>query len=181
MNDFDLEWKAQARKNLAENTPRVLTEFYDGEDINDWHRRRIRIQLYNILKTYEGVNEEYEKALKEFIDVWETKKLYDGAVNVEDIEDLMDSTRMMVTREWPLKNFFMNLEASLSNILASEGKLPRIPDETMGGGPSKPGGSLTGKKAAGEEVPSMFGPQKERPSELGGVETEEPNTTLTPK
>jgi hypothetical protein len=164
MSDFDYEWRAQSRRNLEANPPPALLEFYDGEDINDWHRRRIRIQLYNILKTYEGVNEEYEKAIKEFIDVWESKKLYDGAVNVEDIEDLMDTTRMMVARDWPLKNFFMNLEASLSNVLASEGKLPRIPDET-----TNPPKGLTGKKSLGSEVPSMFGPMKERPEPLGGV------------
>lgn len=180
MNEFDQEWRAQATRNVQENPGSCLLEFYDGEDINDWHRRRIRIQLYNILKTYEGVNEEYEKAIKEFIDVWESKKLYDGAVNVEDIEDLMDTTRMMVVRDWPLKNFFMNLEASLSNVLASEGKLPRIPDET-----TTPPKGIMGKKNLGKEVPSMFGPMKERPEPLGGVagpenqETPEPTPTST--
>jgi hypothetical protein len=176
MSDFDQEWRAQSRRNLESNPPKVLVEFYDGEDINDWHRRRIRIQLYNILKTYEGVNEEYSKALKEFIDVWENKKLYDGAINVEDIEDLMDSTRMMVTREWPLKNFFINLEASLSNILASEGKLMRTPGEEA----EKPPKGLTGKKNLAGEVPSMFGPMKDRPEPIGGVEEPESEQNLKP-
>lgn len=163
MNDFDLEWRSIAAKNAEANAESiVLLEFYDGEAINDWHRRRIRIQLYNLLKTYEGVNEEYSKYIKEFIDIWESKKLYDGAVNVEDIEDLMNVTRMMVARDWPLKNFFMNLEASLSNILASEGKLPRMPADQ-----AEPKG-MTDKKSLGKGVPSMFGPMKDEPS-LGGA------------
>jgi hypothetical protein len=176
---FDREWISLAAKNLAQNTPKPILEFYDGEDINDWHRRRIRIQLYQLLRTYEGVNEEYEKSIKKFIEVWEAKKLYDGAINIEEIEALMDAAAIEAARDWPLKNFFINLEASLSNILASEGKMPRMPDDEDR---KQELGGMGAKGNIGAAVPSMFGPMKDAgETPLGGVDeepdNEKPNAT----
>lgn len=157
MDFFEQDWTHQASE-ASLGQSKSLTEVYDGEDINDWHRRKIRLQLHTHLKAYDGINDEYAKMLKEFISIWEEKQLYDGSINVEVIQDLLDATRIMTARDWPLKNFFINLEASLSNILASETKLPRLPLEPV----AQPK-SMTSKRTLSKEVPPMFGPMKAKP------------------
>ena len=67
----------------------------------------------------------------------------------------------------------MNLEASLSNILASEGKLPRLPAD-KDAGPKSLGAGGFSKKGLSKEIPSMFGPAKETPEKQQPVGTEGP-------
>lgn len=173
MDFFEQDWAWQAA--MANRQQCQLTEVYDGEAINDWHRRKIRLQLHAHLKAYDGINDEYATMLKEFISIWEEKKLYDGAVNTEVVQELLDATRIMAARDWPLKDFFINLEASLSNILASESKLPRLPLE-----PTPQPKSLTAKKTLSKEVPPLFGPLKTQPNVPAAKSAANSPTPVTP-
>jgi len=108
--------------------------------------------------------------MRKFIQMWEENKL-DGSVNVETVQALLAATEVLAARDWPLKNFFINLESSLRSIIASEEKLPRIPKDT-----AEPSSALTNKKNMGKQVPSMFGPMKDqKESPIGGVA--EPEST----
>jgi len=153
---FDQEWASQALR----NTQRALVEFYDGEDLTDWQERKIRIQLYNLARSYKEKNADYAKTLEKFIEIWENpaNKL-DGNTNIEAVNALIGAASLEAAREWPLQNFFMNLEASLRRITSSENKLPRMP---VGG--NEPPKGMTGKKPLGAQLPSMFGPEKEMPT-----------------
>ena len=163
MSELDLEWRAQATRNLEVQSDRRLFEFYDGEDLTDWQERKIRIQLYNLARNFKEKNADYAKSLERFIQVWEdpANKL-DGNTNIEAVNALIGAAGLEAAREWPLQNFFMNLEASLRRIISSENKLPRMP---MGN--DKPPAGLTAKKPLGVAVPSMFGPEKEAPTPGG--------------